>query len=293
MSNTQIATSLTSFDVHPNFSSIPQYLNFVNSIPILTKEQEIELVTSYQKGCRKSAHRLIVAHLRLSAAFAIKYSKMAKNTNDKADYIQAANCGLIKSLDTYNLSCNVRFACYAVYRIREAIINYYMNNHNMVKIGTTKDQRKIVLNINKYRLETNHDISDTTANYIANDLQVKPKEVINVFRRMYSDVSYDALIDDTDEDTAGVHPALTQAITCDVSNPLVQLQQLDNTKVYDNMFKSLDRLDSRAKDIIESRYLIDNTLTLEDLSIKYGISRERVRQIENESLCKLKKFMTH
>lgn len=292
MSNTQIATTLAAFDVHPKFSSIPQYLNFVNSLPLLTEEQEIELVTSYQNGCKKSAHRLVVAHLRLSAAYAIKYSNMAKSTNDRADYIQAANYGLMKSLDGFKLG-GLRFGSYAIYRIKESIINHYMNNHKMIKIGTTKDQRKIILNINKYQLDTDRDISDEAANYIANDLQVKPADVISVFRRMRSDASYDALMDDSDEDKAGIPHILAKAITCDASNPLVQLQQLDDSKVYDNMFKCLDRLDSRAKDIIESRYLIDDKMTLEDLSSKYGISRERIRQIENESLQKLKKYMTN
>lgn len=294
MSNTQIATTLTAFDIHPKFASIPQYLNFVNSLPVLTEEQEIELVTSYQNGCKKSAHRLVVAHLRLSAAYAIKYSNMAKNANDRADYIQAANYGLMKSLDTFKLG-KLRFGSYAIFRIREAIINHYIDNHKMIKIGTTHDQRKIILNINKYQFDCDydHDISDKVATYIANDLQVKPSEVVSIYRRMRSDSSYDALMDDSGEDSFGIPQVLVNAITCEESNPLVQLQQLDDSEVYDNMFKCLDRLNSRAKDIIESRYLNDNKSTLQDLSIKYNISVERVRQIESDSLKKLKKFMTN
>ncbi len=290
----QTATCLKCFDIQPKkLTNITDYLSFVKTLPILSEKDEIHLITQYQeKRCQQSGHRLIVAHLKLSAAYGIKYAKMNDN-NDKSDYIQAANYGLLKALNSYKLG-TIRFATYAVFRIKEEIMNHYINNLKIIKVGTTYEQRKIILNINKYKFSKVGDLTDKHFNIIANDLNVKKENVIDVYKRMKNDISYELLIDDThDETLTNYNPELVKYVTSDIDDPIKQITQLDDSKVIDNMFTCLDRLNDRAKDIIQSRFLNDDKSTLEDLSLKYNISKERVRQIEKESLANLKKYMTN
>lgn len=289
---TPLATSITSFDIMPTFGDITQYLNFVNTIPLISQEHESQLINNYRiNKCKKSAHRLIVAHLRLSAAYALKYSNRARATNDVADYIQAANYGLMKALDTYNPVSEIRFASYAIFRIKEEIINHYINNLKIVKIGTTANQRKIVMNIKKYSLQYDKDISQQMVAFIANDLNVKPEEVYSVYSRMFKDVSYEAITDKSEEAFETYHNFFIEATISNDADPLDVLTKIDDKKIYGTLFKAIDKLDDRAKDIITLRHLVEDKATLADLSKKHGISGERIRQIETDSLKKLKSYM--
>jgi len=259
--------------------SIDTYINHVMSIPVLSAEEEVELAKNLQNTNNlESAKKLIMHNLRHVVYIAKSYSGYGLNLSD---LIQEGNIGLMKAVKKYDPDKNLKLITFAVYWIKSEIHEFVIKNWKIVKVATTKAQRKLFFNLRskKSSLST---LTPDEATAIAGDLGVTIKDVMEMEKRMHN---HDlALEDNSDEDNS--QPSLYLK-----SNELEPDQIIENNEkntLNNKLYKAIDSLDERSKDIMKSRWLSENKLTLEDLSKKYNVSRERIRQIENETMLRLK-----
>ena len=259
--------------------SIDTYINHVMSIPVLSAEEEVELAKNLQNTNNlESAKKLIMHNLRHVVYIAKSYSGYGLNLSD---LIQEGNIGLMKAVKKYDPDKNLKLITFAVYWIKSEIHEFVIKNWKIVKVATTKAQRKLFFNLRskKSSLST---LTPDEATAIAGDLGVTIKDVMEMEKRMHN---HDlALEDNSEEDNS--HPSLYLK-----SNELEPDQIIENNEkniLNNKLYKAIDSLDERSKDIMKSRWLSENKLTLEDLSKKYDVSRERIRQIENETMLRLK-----
>ena len=258
--------------------SIDIYINHVMSIPVLSTEEEVALAKNLKEtNDLESAKKLIMHNLRYVVYIAKSYSGYGLNLSD---LIQEGNVGLMKAVKKYNPEKNLKLITFAVYWIKSEIHEFVIKNWKIVKIATTKAQRKLFFNLRSKKSSLSN-LTAKEASSIAKDLSVPVKDVIEMEKRMGN---YDIAMDDNDEENMTPSDFLK-------SSELEPDEIIENTEkdlVTKKLYKIINTLDQRSKDIIESRWLAEEKTTLEDLSKKYGISRERVRQIENESILKLK-----
>jgi len=258
--------------------SIDIYINHVMSIPVLSTEEEVALAKNLKEtNDLESAKKLIMHNLRYVVYIAKSYSGYGLNLSD---LIQEGNVGLMKAVKKYNPEKNLKLITFAVYWIKSEIHEFVIKNWKIVKIATTKAQRKLFFNLRAKKSSLSN-LTAKEASSIAKDLSVPVKDVIEMEKRMGN---YDIAMDDNDEENMTPSDFLK-------SSELEPDEIIENTEkdlVTKKLYKIINTLDQRSKDIIESRWLAEEKTTLEDLSKKYGISRERVRQIENESILKLK-----
>ena len=259
--------------------SIDTYINHVMSIPALSTEEEVALAKNLKdENDLGAAKKLIMHNLRYVVFIAKSYSGYGLNLSD---LIQEGNIGLMKAVKKYDPEKNLKLITFAVYSIKSEIHEFVIKNWKIVKVATTKAQRKLFFNLRSKKGSLSN-LTSNEASLIAKDLGVGVDDVIEMEKRMYSS---DLAIEDKDEDSYS--PAIHLK-----SNELQPDEILENEEkrfLSKKLYKVIDDLDERSKDIISSRWLSSQKATLEDLSNKYGISRERVRQIENESILKLKK----
>ena len=248
------------------------------SIPVLSTEEEVALAKNLKEtNDLESAKKLIMHNLRYVVYIAKSYSGYGLNLSD---LIQEGNVGLMKAVKKYNPEKNLKLITFAVYWIKSEIHEFVIKNWKIVKIATTKTQRKLFFNLRSKKSSLSN-LTAKEASSIAKDLSVPVKDVIEMEKRMGN---YDIAMDDNDEENMTPSDFLK-------SSELEPDEIIENTEkdlVTKKLYKIINTLDQRSKDIIESRWLAEEKTTLEDLSKKYGISRERVRQIENESILKLK-----
>jgi len=261
--------------------SIDTYINHVMSIPVLSTEEEVNLAKNLKDtNDLESAKKLIMHNLRYVVYIAKSYSGYGLNLSD---LIQEGNVGLMKAVKKYNPEKNLKLITFAVYWIKSEIHEFVIKNWKIVKVATTKTQRKLFFNL-RSKKNSLSSLTNKEASSIAEDLGVPIKDVMEMEKRMHN---YDLAIEDKDEENLSPSYYLK-------SNELEpdEILEKDEKKMLTNkLYEVLEKLDERGKDIIRSRWLSTNKLTLEDLSKKYGISRERIRQIENESILKLKKSL--
>ncbi len=258
--------------------SIETYINHVMSIPVLSTEEELLLAKKLNDtNDLESAKKLITHNLRYVVYIAKSYSGYGLNLND---LIQEGNIGLMKAVKKFNPERNNKLITFAVYWIKSEIHEFVIKNWKIVKIATTKAQRKLFFNLRSKKTSLSN-LTNSEAASIAGDLNVSIKDVMEMEKRMNN---YDLAIEEKDEENFS--PSLYLK-----SNELQPDQVIENDEkslLNNKLLHSLENLDDRSKDIIKARWLSENKLTLEDLSKKYGVSRERIRQIENESMLKLK-----
>ena len=255
------------------------YINSVHSIGILTSEEEKKLAEDlYYRNDLDAARKLVLAHLRFVIYIAKTYSGYGL---PEADLIQEGNVGLMKAIRKFNPEMGVRLVSFAVHWVKAEIHEYVLKNWKIVKIATTKAQRKLFFNLRSKKSSLSN-LSSNEASLIARDLGVGVQDVIEMEKRINNT---DLAIEDKDEEN------FSPSLYLKSNEPQPdEILEINEKKVLANkLHVVIQNLDERSKDIIQSRWLSNNKLTLEDLSSKYGISRERVRQIENESLMKLKK----
>jgi len=244
----------------------------------LTKEQEEELFQRLQNSDdMDAARKLVMSHLR----FVVHIAKTYKGYGlPLLDVIQEGNVGLMKAVKKFDPSKKVRLLSFAIYWIRAEIHEFVLKNWRIVKVATTKAQRKLFFKLRSKKTSSSW-LSEQETQDIASELNVDSKTVKLMERRLSgTDVAFDPV----DEDDNSPASYLTQN-----TNPLslLEIQDTDN----DNAMKlnvALDKLDDRSKDIISQRFLSDHKPTLDDLSKKYNVSKERIRQIEEKSLATLK-----
>ncbi|HIO76639.1 MAG TPA: RNA polymerase sigma factor RpoH [Gammaproteobacteria bacterium] len=263
------------------------YIASVNSIAVLTPEQERELARQYYYDDNVDAARqLVLAHLRFVVHMAKTFSGYGLS---QADLIQEGNVGLMKAVKRFNPEVGVRLVSFAVHWIKAEMHEYILRNWRIVKIATTKAQRKLFFNLRSSKKRLGW-LNNEETQAVAEDLGVDAKVVRQMEGRMSAyDTAFDADID-SDDESAYRAPAYyledqNSDLAASVEN--AQWEELTNNSLHAAMAK----LDERSKDILNSRWLTDNKTTLHQLADKYSVSAERIRQLEKNAMNKIKASM--
>ena len=248
--------------------------------PILTPEEEYNLaIELYENGTLSAAKKLVMSHMRFVAFIAHGYKGYGL---EQADLIQEGTIGLMKAVKRFNPHKKVRLSSFAVYWIRAEIHEYIFKNWKIVKVATTKAQRKLFFKLKQAKSNIFQSLTSEQAKVIANDLGVKEKDVIEMESRLQlNDVAFE--VNDDDAYTPEHYVA-------DPGKNPEQLVLSDNSQEdqHKKLYQALSSLDQRSIEILQSRYLKEKKETLHTLADKYGVSAERVRQLENKAIKKLK-----
>ena len=284
-----MATELQPIQLTTPGKDIESYLACVHSIPILTKEQEQELALKlYEADDLDAARQLVIHHLRFVVHIARSYQGYGLPL---ADIIQEGNVGLMKAVDRFDPHRGVKVVSFAVHWIKAEIHEYILKNWRLVKIATTKAQRKLFFNLRSKKKGMEW-LTKEEAEKIAKDLNVEIKDVLHMENRLSSnDSSFDAPSGGDSEDEM-MSPS--QYLEDKRYDPelIVANSQLQELNLAD-LSVAMKTLDDRSKDILQRRFLSEDKVTLHDLAAEYSISAERVRQIENGALKKLKALMSN
>ena len=249
--------------------------------PILTPEEEYSLaIELYDNGDLSAARKLVLAHMRFVAFIAHGYKGYGL---EHADLIQEGTIGLMKAVKRFNPYKKVRLSSFAVYWIRAEIHEYVFKNWKIVKIATTKAQRKLFFKLKQAKAHIYTSLTNDQAEEIASDLGVRKQDVIEMESRLQlNDVAFEV---HDDEDTYTPEQYLA-----DPKQTPEQLLLSDRSRedLQHRLYQALSSLDERSIDILQSRYLKEEKTTLHTLADKYGVSAERVRQLENKAIKKLK-----
>lgn len=274
----------TTLNINLPISSLDAYIHHVNQVPMLSQAEETELATRLQKeGDLEAARQMVLSHARYVVRIAKGYSGYGLPLGD---LIQEGNIGLMKAVKRFDPTMGVRLVSFAVHWIKSEIHEFVIRNWRIVKVATTKAQRKLFFNLRsaKKRLGwfTQEEVMD-----VAKDLGVKPEVVREMEMRLNShDASFDGHDENEDEDHALV-PA--NYLVDQRYNPE---QQLENTNWLEesgnHLHIALNQLDERSHEILSARWLSDEKMTLQELAEKYQVSAERIRQLEKNAMVKLK-----
>ena len=284
-----MGTDLQKIELTTPGKDIESYLACVHSIPILTPEQEKELAFKlYEKDDLDAARQLVIHHLRFVVHIARSYSGYGLPVGD---IIQEGNVGLMKAVNKFDPNRGVKLVSFAVHWIKAEIHEYILKNWRLVKIATTKAQRKLFFNL-RSKKKTLEWLTKEEAENIAKDLNVEVKDVLHMEKRLSAnDTPFDAPSNTSDSDDQIMSPS--QYLEDSAANP-ADLVEAEQTMEFhnDELLDALKSLDDRSKDIILRRYLTDAKVTLHELADEYQVSAERIRQIENGALKKLKGSMS-
>ncbi len=277
----------TSLQTYANLcpgANLAAYTQTVSAIPLLTAEEELALAEElYYHDNLDSARQLVMSHLRFVVHIAKSYSGYGLA---EADLIQEGNVGLMKAVKRFNPEKGVRLVSFAVHWIKAEIHEFVLRNWRIVKVATTKAQRKLFFNLrsSKQRLAW---LSQDEAQRIADDLGVELRDVQQMENRLSStDAAFDGYGDDSDESDF-VAPA--NYLEDNSHNPAMLLENADwEANTMQNLHMALESLDERSRDIIAKRWLSEDKSTLHDLAAEYGVSAERIRQLENNAMKKVR-----
>ncbi len=263
--------------------SLEGYIRAASEYPMLSAEEEKELAERlYYKEDLDAAKQLILSHLRFVIHVARGYSGYGL---PQADLIQEGNIGLMKAVKRFNPEVGVRLVSFAVHWIKAEIHEYVLRNWRIVKVATTKAQRKLFFNLRKTKQRLGW-FNENEVDLVAKELGVSKEDVIEMESRMTgADVGFDLPNDDSEEETF----APSMYLEDKSSNFAAELEDENfETQAVDQLSAAMENLDARSQEIIKARWLDDNKVTLHDLAAKYNISAERVRQLETNALKKLK-----
>jgi RNA polymerase sigma-32 factor len=302
--NTSTATALTLRDpwaLVPSLGNLDAYISAVNRVPLLTHEQEIEFATKLRAtGDLDAAGKLVLSHLRLVVSISRQYLGYGL---PQGDLIQEGNVGLMKAVKRFDPTQGVRLVSYAMHWIKAEIHEYILKNWRMVKVATTKAQRKLFFNLRSMKQSLKDDATDSDTHRstltqgevdtMASRLNVKREEVLEMETRLSGgDVALEPQSDDGEESYAPI------AYLADDSSEPTQVLEARNRDwlAGDGITLALDSLDPRSRRIVEERWLKVNDdssggLTLHDLAAEYGVSAERIRQIEVAAMKKMRKAL--
>lgn len=267
--------------------SLQAYMASVQQIPVLSQEQEVELFERYQRDNDLDAAReIVMSHLRYVVYIARNYTGYGLPLED---LIQQGNVGLMKSVKRFRLDYGVRLVSFAVHWIKAEIHEYILKNWKLVKIATTKAQRKLFFNLRKAKDRLGW-FNREEVERVADDLGVKPGEVIEMESRLANyDESYDLSSDDDDDGSVGPSTWLTQGESEDPAR-MTEDAEMVNLQ-FSGLAEALKSLDARSRDIVESRWLSGEKAGLKELAEKYGVSLERIRQIEAKAFEKMQPYL--
>ena len=268
-------------------ADLDAYLRTVSQFPILEPAEERALAEKfYNDGDLDAARQLVLCHLRFVAHLARTYQGYGL---PHADLIQEGNVGLMKAVKRFDPSVGVRLISFAVHWIKAEMHEYILRNWRIVKVATTKAQRKLFFNLRSSKKKLGW-LNNKETNAVAQDLGVDPKVVRQMEGRMSAyDTSFDAE-PDSDDDTAYRAPAYyLEDQSSDLAENLEETEWEEATS--NSLMLALGGLDDRSQDILRSRWLSDEKATLHDLAGKYGVSAERIRQLEKNAMNKIKARM--
>ncbi len=266
-------------------TALQQYLAEIRRYPYLSKEEELKLFHEYRtRGSREAAVKLIMANLRVSVSIAAEYIHTGV---DHMDLIQEGNVGLMHAIKKFDLTKNVRFYAYAAWWSRAYILRYLLNNYRMVKIGTTQDQRKLFYNLKKEKAKLEREGFAPDTKLLADRMNVRERDVIEMDQRLGNwELSLDQPIG---EDQGGrlLDIIPSQQTPADEQIADYQLKTLFRAK----LAEFIKTLEERDEDILRNRILSETPLTLDDLGDKYGITKERTRQLEVRIIKRLRDYI--
>ena len=265
-------------------SSLEHYIQSVNSLPLLTQEEEVELATRLQQhNDLEAARQLVMSHLRVVVTIARGYAGYGL---PQADLIQEGNIGLMKAVKRFEPDRGVRLFSFAVHWIKAEIHEFILKNWRLVKIATTKSQRKLFFNLRSMK-QSFASLTHKEANDIAVQLGVKPEEVLEMEMRINGqDMALEGAHDDGDD---GYAPIDWLADEQDEPTQRIERRALENLQG-EGLEYALESLDERSRRIVEARWLAEEGegKTLHDLAAEFNVSAERIRQIEQKALQKMK-----
>ncbi|MCL6242097.1 RNA polymerase sigma factor RpoH [Acinetobacter amyesii] len=265
------------------------YISTVNQIPILSAEQEKELAERYYYDQDLDAAKMLVmSHLRFVVHIARSYAGYGL---PQGDLIQEGNLGLMKAVKRFDPNMGVRLVSFAVHWIKAEIHEYVIRNWRIVKIATTKAQRKLFFNLRSLK-KSSKKLTLVEAQSIANDLNVTPEQVLEMEGRLTAyDAAFEAQGDDDDEGSTHVAPALY------LEDNRYDPARLAEDEDYEEqstsaLHEAMDQLDDRSRNILQRRWLDDEKSTLHELAAEYNVSAERIRQLEKNAMEKIKVAMS-
>ena len=263
-------------------TALQQYLAEIRRHPYLSKEEELRLFEEYRThGSRDAAVKLIMANLRVSVAIAAEYLHTGA---DHMDLIQEGNVGLMQAIKKFDPSKNVRFHAYAAWWSRAYILRYLLNTYRLVKIGTTQDQRKLFYNLKKEKSKLEREGFAPDTKLLADRLHVRERDVVEMDQRLGNwELSLDQPIGEN-QDGSLLDILPSQQVPADEQLAQEQLHTLFRAK----LAEFVKTLDERDEDILRNRLLSETPLTLDDLGAKYGITKERTRQLEARIIKRLR-----
>jgi RNA polymerase sigma-32 factor len=266
--------------------SLDSYIDRVSQIPVLSREDEVALAIRFRsEGDLDAARQLVLSHLRFVVHIARGYLGYGL---PMGDLVQEGNVGLMKAVKRFDPNVGVRLVSFAVHWIRAEIHEYVLRNWRLVKVATTKSQRKLFFNLRKMKKNLTW-LSEAETQAVARDLGVDVSDVREMEQRMSArDMSFDPAPDADEEETYS--PAMYLPATN--ADPAIEVErdewEEDST---DRLSAALSRLDERSRNILKRRWMTDDKATLHELADEYGISAERVRQVEVNAISKLKGMM--
>ncbi len=270
----------------PQSGSIESYVQSVSNIPMLSADEERSLAERlYNEGDLEAARELVMSHLRFVVHIAKSYSGYGL---PQADLIQEGNIGLMKAVKRFDPNVGVRLVSFAVHWIKAEIHEFVLKNWRIVKVATTKAQRKLFFNLRKAKKRLGW-FTHEEVQKVAQELGVSEKEVLQMEARMGSqDTAFD--LTDSDDDDSNFAPAqYLEDKSSGVEETVINADYDANASK--RLYSAIKTLDERSQEIIETRWLADDKMTLQDLAAKYNVSAERVRQIEKNAMKKIQAAM--
>jgi RNA polymerase sigma-32 factor len=266
--------------------SFDAYLERVGRVPVLSREQEQELALRFRRDDDLDAARqLVLSHLRFVVHIARGYAGYGLAMND---LVQEGNIGLMKAVKRFDPKVGVRLVSFAVHWIRAEIHEYVLRNWRLVKVATTKAQRKLFFNLRRMKKNLTWLSADETS-AVAKDLGVSTAEVTEMERRLSArDLSFDVTSENDEDDSYGPAAYLPAAD----ADPAEQVEEDQwNSSTHELLATAMQRLDDRSRAILQRRWMTDDKATLHELADEYGVSAERIRQIESSAMSRLKTLL--
>jgi RNA polymerase sigma-32 factor len=287
MTELALARTTTDLVLAGPVGSLDAYVERVSRIPVLSREEELDYANRFRAdGDLDAARALVLSHLRFVVHIARGYTGYGLPLGD---LIQEGNVGLMKAVKRFDPTVGVRLVSFAVHWIRAEIHEYVLRNWRLVKVATTKAQRKLFFNLRRFKKNLGW-LSDAETQAVARDLGVSAEEVTEMEKRLSSrDLSFDPA-PGADEDEETFTPAAYLPAPDADPSVAVEQEQWDEDST-ERVARALETLDERSQDILRSRWMTDQKATLHELAAQYGVSAERIRQIEANAIKKLRKLV--
>jgi RNA polymerase sigma-32 factor len=286
--STALIANHAGFGLAGPIGSFEAYLDRVSRIPVLDREQEQALAQRFQRdGDLEAARELVLSHLRFVVHIARGYAGYGL---PMSDLVQEGNIGLMKAVKRFDPAVGVRLVSFAVHWIRAEIHEYVLRNWRLVKVATTKAQRKLFFNLRRLKKNLSW-LSAEETRAVAKDLGVSTAEVTEMERRLSArDLSFDVAADSDEEEGYGPAAYLPAAD----ADPAEQVEAEEwSSSTSQNLSVAMERLDDRSRAILKRRWMSNDKATLHELAAEYGVSAERIRQIEAVAINRLRGLLPH